>query len=228
MKIGESWNPHYGCKKTSKGCMRCYVFREMRMYGLDPTTVQKSKTRFEQPLRWKDRRLIFTPSWSDWFLPEADQWRDEEWDVIRRASWHTFRILTKRPERIENHLPADWEKNFRHVWLGVTVEAQEYVWRMDILRGISTTLRWVSAEPLLSRLTLDLRKFGWLIDGGESDRRNPRPADPDWFRSLRDQCAKARIPYFHKQNGGKSPCPCHKTWGCVFLDGRIHNDLPKW
>ena len=170
---------------------------------------------------------MFVCSHSDWFIDEADFWRPEAWEIIRKCPSIIFQILTKRPERIGDHLPSDWGEGYPNVWLGVSVELQQYAKRMKILREIPCALRFVSAEPQLGSITWELNGFGWFIDGGESDPSDrPRPAKPEWFFSNREQCLAAGIPYFHKQNGGMKHCACHGIWGCSLLDGQIYNAMP--
>ena len=100
-----TWNPWHGCLKVSPGCAHCYMYRDKRRYGQNPTAVVRSKTAFDAPLKWKEPKTIFTCSWSDFFIAEADAWRKDAWEVIRRSPQHTYQILTKRPERISGHLP---------------------------------------------------------------------------------------------------------------------------
>src|SRR5260370_42113596 len=130
-----TWNPFYGCTKVSPGCKNCYMYREMERYGRDPYTVTRAKpATFTAPLRWREPRRIFTCSWSDWLHEAADAWRPEAWDIIRRTPQHTYLILTKRPERIpEVRVPWSaraFEAPWPNVWLGVSVETQEYDWRV--------------------------------------------------------------------------------------------------
>ena len=270
-RTGSSWNPWMGCHKLNpnsqlgdSGCTFCYMYREVRAKqrmhrDWNPNVVRRCKTTWTKPLRWgmNRRQMIFSCSWSDFFINEADPWRAEAWDVIRRTPWHVYRICTKRPERIRppggpSLLPPDWDASWnttwRHVWLGCTVEHQNHVKRMDYIRSIPCAFRWVSAEPLLSELDLNLKGFGFLVDGGESGGRDEdgnwekiRPANLDWFRSLRDQCQAAGVLYCHKQHGGTKKCskamhaqlfgrrpfPTHlRAWGCRVLDGRLHDDFP--
>lgn len=149
-----TWNPWYGCTKVSAGCDHCYMFRDMKRYGRDPETVTRSKTKFTDPLKWKDGRLIFTCSWSDWFHKDADAWRDEAWQIVRDTPHHTYQILTKRPGRIARHLPADWGEGYPNVWLGTSVENQDYVKRIRDLQTIPAAVHFLSAEPLLGPLNL--------------------------------------------------------------------------
>jgi protein gp37 len=150
-----TWNPWMGCTRVSPGCAHCYMFKEQRQYGHDPEVVRRSKTKFADPLKWKEPRTIFTCSWSDWFHADADQWRDEAWDIIRRTPHHTYQILTKRPERIAEHLPRDWgHSGYPNVWLGVSVESQRYDYRAALLCQFPAAVRFISAEPLLAPLHL--------------------------------------------------------------------------
>lgn len=220
-----TWNPWHGCIKVSTGCKHCYMYREKRRYGQNPRIVVRGKTTFDAPLKWTASRLIFTCSWSDWFVQEADEWRDEAWDIIRRSHHHTFQILTKRPERIKSHLPPDWGEGWDNVWLGVSIESQEFVERMELLSKVPAHLRFISAEPLLGPLNLgSLKGVHWLITGGESGP-NARPMDMAWVRSIRDQCLRAGVAFFHKQNGGWRKVA--GTWGGRVVDGRTWNEMPS-
>lgn len=137
-----TWNPWHGCLKVSPGCAHCYMYRDKRRYGQDPALVVRSKTSFDAPRKWKNPKMIFTCSWSDFFVQEADQWRAEAWEVIRATPHHTYQILTKRPERISDHLPDGWP--FRNVWLGVSVENPRFYQRIESLRAIPASVRFLS------------------------------------------------------------------------------------
>lgn len=154
----KTWNPFQGCHKISPGCKYCYMFRDKLRYGQDPNVVVRSKTTFRDPLKWDEPSMVFTCSWSDWFIEEADPWREEAWDIVRMTPQHTYQILTKRPERIAKHLPSDWDRQdrWRHVWLGVSVENQaEADKRIPYLLATPAAVRWLSCEPLLGALDLD-------------------------------------------------------------------------
>ena len=150
------------------------MYREKKKYGQDPTIIMRSKTTFQAPLKWRHPRRVFTCSWSDFFIEEADAWRDEAWAVIRQTPQHTYMILTKRPERIVNHLPLEWP--WPNVWMGVSVEDQARAdERIPWLLNTPATVRFLSVEPLLS--AIDLRRYfrPWgrlgvhlVIVGGES------------------------------------------------------------
>lgn len=183
-----TWNPFMGCTKVSPGCDFCYAERDHVKYGMNFAEVRRSKTKFDDPLRWRKPERIFTCSWSDWFHVDADKWRDDAWSIIRHCPQHTFLILTKRPGRIRHCLPSDWGDGWPNVWLGTSVESNEYLHRMRVLRDTPAALRFVSCEPLLGPLPdLDLTGFQWVIVGGESgSKRTARPMHPDWVRSIRD------------------------------------------
>jgi protein gp37 len=196
------------------------MYRDKRRYGQDPSLVVRSKTSFDAPQRWKDPKMIFTCSWSDFFVAEADQWRAEAWEVIRKTPQHTYQILTKRPERISEHLPDGWP--FRKVWLGVSVENPRFYGRIELLRVLPAYIRFLSLEPLLSSMSsLPLEGISWVVVGGESGPKC-RPMKPEWVREIREQCRKAEIAFFFKQWGG----PRKNVTGRV-LDGRIWDAMPK-
>jgi protein gp37 len=172
-------------------------------------------------LKWQDRRLIFTCSWSDFFIDQADAWRPEAWEIIRQTPRHTYLTLTKRPQRIVDHLSEGWP--WLHVWLGVSIESRGCLWRADVLRRIPAAGRFLSLEPLLADLgTLDLTGIGWVVVGGGSGR-NPRPMRAEWVRSIQDQCRAADIPFFFKQWGGPG-----RDKGGHELDGRIWQQVPAF
>lgn len=215
-----TWNPWHGCKKVSAGCKYCYMYRDKEKYGQDPTVVMRSKTKFGEPLKWKQPRIIFTCSWSDWFIDEADAWRDEAWAIIKATPQHTYQILTKRPERILEHLPADWGDGYPNVWIGVSVEDQAQARkRIPLLQQIPAAVRFLSCEPLLERLFLMyhddalsflgifnlLQHIHWVIVGGESGNETGdyryRECHYSWIRSIINECYVCNVPVFVKQLG---------------------------
>jgi protein gp37 len=200
-------------------------------YSNDPAKIVRASFQtFTAPKKWKEPQLIFTCSWSDWFIEQADEWRAEAWQIVRNTPHHTYQILTKRPENIFDRLPRDWGNGYPNVWLGVSVENQDYIHRAEELATIPARVRFISYEPALGPVdfTPVLPFFQWVISGGESgfkDTYIPRPADPAWFQSVRDQCADHGVAYFHKQNGGTRRI--EGTWGGNVLDGLVHNEFPK-
>ena len=223
----DTWNPWQGCLKVSPGCKYCYMYRDKKRYGQNPKAVVRSKApTFYAPLTKLRGPLVFTCSWSDFFIAEADSWRSDAWDVIRQTPHLTYQILTKRPERITDNLPFDWGNGWSNVWLGVSVENNEQRWRMDILRNIPATIRFVSAEPLLEAVELDLESFGWVISGGESGIGDKwRPAEIEWFLNIRNQCIAANVPFFHKQHGGNKRID--GAWGGRDLEGQTWDEIPE-
>lgn len=225
-----TWNPWMGCHKVSAGCRECYMFREQEHYGNDPRVIRRSKTKFNVPLQWEkamtatgappegETLRVFICSWSDFFIEEADPWRNEAWEIIRKTPHLTYQILTKRPENIDTRLPDGWFP--RNVWWGVSIESQDCLNRWDILDSALhyhvPPVMFVSAEPLLGPLDLSpilqevdagdedcpwwTRAPDWIIGGGESGT-NARPCHPDWARGLRDQCQVSGTPFFFKQWG---------------------------
>ena len=203
-----SWNPWHGCKKVSEGCKYCYMYRDKERWKKDPKEVLRSKNNFKTPLSWEGMKLIFTCSWSDFFIEEADQWRDEAWEIIKKTPWHTYQILTKRPERIKECLPNDWGVNgYMNVWIGISAENQEvYDERIPILKSIPARVRFLSLEPLIGRITLgDLYGIDWVIVGGESGNNTGkyrfRPCQMSWIHIIVSDCILAGTPVFVKQLG---------------------------
>ncbi len=195
-----TWNIAVGCTKVDADCKYCYMYRDASRYGYDAKVVRKTKSVFRLPLRIKEPSKIFVSSLTDVFHPDCDSFRDEMWDIIRQCPQHTFQILTKRPERIADHLPPDWGTGWENVWLGTSVGSMSGMSRaLDLikLRGISKVL-FLSMEPLHERVTFawqyvctdesdgdfkgpmvkDVHKFDlllnidWVIVGGESGNEN--------------------------------------------------------
>ncbi len=215
-----SWNPWIGCTPVSRACDHCYMMREQRRWGKDPTVlhVTSDKT-YLAPLKWSPRR-IFACSWSDFFHPAADVWRKGAWDIIRETPQHRYLILTKRPGLVRERLPVDWHAGgrFDHVWLGVTVEEQAQKHRIHKLANAQGTRRrmFVSAEPLLGPLSLEYEAelVDWLIVGGETGPGARHP-NPEWVWGLSEWAMEAGVPYFFKRWGafrGPEPrtLPCER------------------
>lgn len=204
-----TWNPWMGCRKVTAACKFCYMHRILEKNGTDASVVVKQQHNFYDPTKWSSGKLIFTCSMSDFFIEEADEWRDEAWEVIKNTPQHTYLILTKRPERIKDCLPADWgPENYSHVWLGVTVENQETVSRIHELGKIKCQLKWVSFEPLLGEVYLtdeELSIVEWAVIGGESGNKagkyTYRKTELSWFLSLMYQFRDSNTPIFFKQFG---------------------------
>jgi protein gp37 len=223
-----TWNPVTGCDQVSPGCAHCYAktFAE-RWRGIpghhyeQGFALRRWPERLEQPLRWRRPRLVFVNSMSDLFHEQIpDEYIAEVFDVMSRAHWHTFQILTKRHDRLAELAPSlEWPEN---VWMGVSIENHRFVHRADRLREVGAAISFISAEPLLGPLEgLELDGIDWLIAGGESGPRH-RPVRIEWLRELRDACIEQGVPFFFKQWGGRTP----KAGGRE-LDGRAWNDVPQ-
>jgi protein gp37 len=174
----------------------------------------------ELPLHWKNPRKIFVNSMSDLFHEEVpDEYIRQIFEVMARADWHVFQILTKRAERLARLAPSlPWPKN---IWQGVSVENGDYTWRIEHLLQVPSSVRFISVEPLLGPIgKLPLKDISWVIVGGESGPRH-RKVDAAWVRRIRDQCLQASVPFFFKQWGGSSP----KAGGRK-LDGRHWDQYP--
>lgn len=223
-----TWNPITGCDKVSPGCAHCYAeaFAE-RFRGVPGHPYEQGfdlrmwPKRLDQPLRWKRPRMIFVNSMSDLFHERIPlDFIRSVFASMEEANWHTFQILTKRPERlVELADVLPWPEN---VWMGVSIENRRFVQRADLLRQVNPAVRFISAEPLLGPLEgLDLHGIDWLIAGGESGFRN-RPVKPDWIRDLRDRCELESVAFFFKQWGGRTP----KAGGRK-LDGQTYDAMPE-
>ena len=223
-----TWNPVTGCTQVSPGCDHCYAltFAE-RFRGVPGHPYEQGfdlklwPDRLELPLQWRKPRRIFVNSMSDLFHKDIpDEYIRRVFEVMVKADWHIFQVLTKRSARLARLGPTlPWKP---HIWAGVSIETERYTWRADHLRKVPAHIRFISAEPLLGPLdNLSLEGIHWLITGGESGYGH-RLCDPDWVRSLRDRCTSEGVAFFHKQWGGHTP----KAGGRL-LDGRTWDEMPQ-
>lgn len=223
-----TWNPVTGCTKISPGCKYCYAeVMARRLKAMGQTNYRNGfqltlqEHMLERPLLWKKPQIIFVNSMSDLFHKDVPlDFIQQVFGVMRRANWHQFQVLTKRAERLEEVSPAiDWPGN---VWMGVSVENEDYSFRIDHLRRTGAVVKFLSLEPLLGPLpNLDLASIDWVIVGGESGRQ-PRPIREEWVLEIRDQCRTAGVPFFFKQWGGTN-----KKKSGRLLRGRTWDEMPK-
>jgi len=223
-----TWNPLTGCTKVSPGCKHCYAERmALRLYAMgQPNYANKFKLTMhphllELPLSWKKPQIVFVNSMSDLFHEDVPlEFIQQIFDVMRRASWHTFQVLTKRSKRLlQLDSEIDWPGN---VWMGVSVENRNYTFRIDHLRQTNARTKFLSLEPLLGPLpNLDLSDINWIIVGGESGP-GARPVVEEWIIDIRDQCLAARVPFFFKQWGGFNKKRAGRT-----LQGRTWDEMPQ-
>lgn len=248
-----TWNPWTGCTRVSPGCKHCYA--EAYALRLKAAGLKSYETgfgitlrpeRLSQPLRWQEPRLVFVNSMSDfWHEDVPDEFRIKCLEVMAKADHHIYQILTKRPQRMlefyRNH-PKHFGSDKAHLWLGVSVETQQYVERIKVLTQVPAAVHFISFEPLLGPIReWDTDGVEWVIVGGESGRHirpgadNPRalvryangrwlpkPEAVEWVRAIRDRAKRAGIAFFFKQWGGPTP----KSGGNM-LDGRRWFEMPN-
>ncbi len=222
-----TWNPATGCSKVSPGCKHCYAERlASRLQAMgnrryrNGFTVTLHEDALDLPLRWRRPRRIFVNSMSDLFHEDIPaSFIRRVFEVMEEAHWHTFQVLTKRAERLVRLAPTlPWPPN---IWQGVSVESAKYTGRADLLRTVPAAIRFLSVEPLLGPIPrLPVRGIQWVVVGGESGPGH-RAVQVEWVREIRDRCTNARIPFFFKQWGGRTP----KAGGRA-LDGRTWDQMP--
>ena len=224
-----TWNPVSGCEKVSPGCDRCYAMKFAERFrgveghyyenGFD---LQLRPTMLDRPGHWRRPRRIFVNSMSDLFhrfVP--DDFIGEVFDRMERFDWHIFQLLTKRPERMRRYLRKRYGTDSvpPHVWIGTSVENNDYAWRADMLRECNAVVRFLSLEPLLGPVDhVSFDGIGWIIAGGESGPRF-RSMDIAWVRDIRNRCLECSIPFFFKQ--------WHKKHTGRRLDGQTWSEFPR-
>jgi len=227
-----TWNPVRGCAKVSPGCKHCYAetfaerFRGVKGHpyeqGFDLRLVPE---KLGEPLRWRAPKMVFVNSMSDLFHPRVPvAYVKAVARVMVAAKWHTFQVLTKRAERMSQLLGEElrFAAEEPHIWWGASVENKEYGFpRIEHLRAAPAKVRFLSIEPLLEDLgKVNLANIDWVIVGGESGP-GARPLRKEWVMSLRNQCRRARVPFFFKQWGG-----VRKSVAGRKLEGRTYDELP--
>jgi protein gp37 len=222
-----TWNPVTGCSKVSEGCRHCYAEKmALRLKGMG---VAKYRNGFEvtihpdtleTPLTWKKPQVVFVNSMADMFHPDIPfEYVQRVFNVMARADWHIFQILTKRSKELVRKAPdLDWTPN---IWMGVTVENAHYTYRIDDLRKIPAAVRFLSMEPLLGPVPdMDLSGIDWVIVGGESGP-GARPMKREWVLEIQSQCARQGAAFFFKQWGG-----VNKKAAGRLLQGRTWDEVP--
>ena len=228
-----TWNPVRGCTKITPGCDHCYAetfaerFRGVPGHpyeqGFDLRLVPE---KLAEPLRWKTPKMIFVNSMSDLFHKDVpDEYVEAVGHVMERANWHTYQVLTKRSSRLRNMLQTrlQFAAGLPNIWWGVSVEDRAHgLARIKHLQQAPAAVRFLSIEPLLEDLgEIDLEGIHWVIVGGESGA-GARPMQKEWVLSIRDQCERARVPFFFKQWGG-----VRKSKAGRELDGKTYDDRPR-
>jgi len=222
-----TWNPTTGCDKISAGCKYCYaevMTRRLMAMGID-----KYKNGFEVavhenslhiPYKWKKSKVVFVNSMSDLFHPEVPvAFIEKVFEVMNKTPQHTYQVLTKRAERLyELHHYLNWTPN---IWMGVSVENEKVIDRIDFLRETNALVKFLSCEPLIGPLpNMNLTNINWAIVGGESGRK-ARPIKEEWVLDILSQCESSNVKFFFKQWGGTNKRKAGRK-----LNGRTYDDMP--
>jgi protein gp37 len=223
-----TWNPVTGCNKVSPGCKNCYAEKmSLRLQAMgqanykDGFKLTLQPHMLSRPLEWKSPKLIFVNSMSDLFHKDVPlKYLKQVFDVMNQASWHQFQVLTKRSKRLaELSDQLNWTKN---IWMGVSVESNVYKSRIDDLRSSNAHIKFISAEPLLGPVEkMNLKGIDWVIAGGESGP-GAREVEEEWITDIKNQCVRARVPFFFKQWGG-----VRKSRTGRLLNGRTWDQFPS-
>jgi len=224
-----TWNPTTGCNKISAGCKNCYA--EVMSRRLEAMGVEKYKDGFELrthekdlelPYQWKKPRVVFVNSMSDLFHKKVPiSFIQKVFKVMRDNPQHVFQVLTKRSDLLLHYDQKgllDWSYN---IWMGVSVEDEKAMFRIDDLRNTNARTKFLSCEPLIGPLSdMNLKGMDWVIVGGESGRK-PRPMHSEWVFDIKRQCQKAKVAFFFKQWGGTN-----KKKAGRLLDGKTWDEMP--
>lgn len=223
----EVWNPVTGCTKISLGCQNCYaekMAKRLKAMGqkkyANGFNLTLHENTLKMPLKLKKPHFIFVNSMSDLFHKDIPiDYLRKIFAIMKKAYWHTFQILTKRSTRLkEISRELNWRKN---IWMGVTVENNDYIYRIDNLRQTPAITKFICFEPLLGEIKeTNFNGIDWVVLGGESGA-NARPISKEWVVNIRDACLNQKIPFFFKQWGGANK----KKTGRV-LDGKTWDEMP--
>jgi protein gp37 len=222
-----TWNPVTGCTKISPGCKNCYAEKfALRLQAANnPSYINGFRLTLHErmlclPLKWRKPQSIFVNSMSDLFHEDVpDEFIFNVFNIMNLANWHRYQILTKRSDRLVRlNNKLSWAP---HIWMGVSVEDSEHVYRVDHLRKTNAMIKFLSFEPLLGQINhINLDGIDWVIVGGESGPC-ARPMEPIWVTSIRDQCKNHEVPFFFKQWGGVKKKKSGRE-----LDGRTWDEMP--
>ena len=224
-----TWNPVTGCTKISAGCKFCYA--EVMTKRLKSMGVEKYKDGFKKvriheetlgiPYTWKKSKVVFVNSMSDLFHRDVPlEFIQRVFKVMNDNPQHVFQVLTKRGDRLaEIHKQLTWSHN---IWMGVSVEDECVIDRIDFLRTTGARVKFLSLEPLIGPLPgLNFQGIDWVIVGGESGHK-ARPMDPDWVLDIQEQCGNSRVAFFFKQWGGKNKKKAGRE-----LNGQTYDEMPE-
>lgn len=225
-----TWNPITGCTKISSGCKFCYA--EIMARRLKAMGQEKYKNGFDltlhpqtlkEPYLWKKSKMIFVNSMSDLFHKDVPiSFIQKIFQVMNENPQHIFQILTKRADVLKDYDSKGWLQWTNNIWMGVTVEDNTVVNRIDLLRDTRAKVKFLSCEPLLTALpNLNLHNIDWVIVGGESGR-TPRPMKEEWVLEIQKQCTEQGVAFYFKQWGGTN-----KKKSGRLLKGRIYSEMPR-
>lgn len=222
-----TWNPTTGCTKLSAGCKFCYaevMSRRLHAMGIekykDGFKIRVHEDALNIPYTWRGSKVVFVNSMSDLFHPEVPfEFIQKVFEVMNNTPQHTYQVLTKRAERLyELHEHLNWSKN---IWMGVSIEDERVIDRIDFLRETNAVTKFLSCEPLIGPLrNMNLQNIDWVIVGGESGRKS-RPMDEKWVWDIKFQCQEQEVLFFFKQWGGKNK----KKTGRI-LAGNTYDEMP--
>lgn len=226
-----TWNPVTGCTKISSGCRNCYA--EVMSRRLKAMGQEKYKNGFKltlhpdtlsEPYRWKKSKVVFVNSMSDLFHQNVPiKYIQKVFKVMNENPQHLFQVLTKRAEKLLYYDKKGLLKWSHNIWMGVSVEDESTLKRIDLLRQTKARTKFLSCEPLIGPLpNMNLEKIDWVIVGGESGP-HARPMNPDWVIDILDQCKQADVQFFFKQWGGTNK----KKTGRI-LEGKTYDEMPEF
>lgn len=224
-----TWNCTTGCTKVSAGCTNCYAERvALRLQSMGTKKYANGfkltlhPEDLEIPLRWSKPRKIFVDSMSDMFHKDIPfEFIDRVWEVMLKADWHIYQILTKRPEIMLRYITERNPKSHKHIWLGTSVEDSRVKERIEVLRKIPAEIRFLSLEPLIGDVgELNLDGISWVIVGGESGDKH-RLIKEEWVLNILKQCEEQKVAFLFKQWGGITS----KSGGRL-LQGRTYDEYP--
>jgi protein gp37 len=223
-----TWNPTTGCNKISAGCKYCYAeafSKRLKAMGLDKYQngfeLALHEHELDKPYQWTNPKIVFVNSMSDLFHEKIPlSFIQRVFEVMNDCPQHIFQILTKRADTLLRYDPyLNWTDN---IWMGVSVENQKVIERVDLLRAANAKIKFLSCEPLLESLSsLKFSGIDWVIVGGESGKKC-RPMNPEWVIEIRDKCKSLNIPFFFKQWGGTNKKKTGRK-----LEGIIYNEMPS-
>lgn len=225
-----TWNPTTGCDKVSAGCKFCYaevMTRRLKAMGVekynDGFKIRTHEKELKTPYTWKKPKVVFVNSMSDLFHPEVPiEFIRKVFRVMKENPQHVFQVLTKRADILRYYDSEGWLDWSHNIWMGVSVENEKVMDRVQLLSQTGARVKFLSCEPLIGPLpNLNLRGIDWVIVGGESGRK-PRPMKTEWVTGIKDQCQQAGVAFFFKQWGGTNKKKTGRE-----LEGRTWDEMPR-